>query len=116
MEQYHDYNQNHPEMLSGVAYTLALRREHLTYRAYAISGHEASHVISPSVRVPGTTPEIVMTFSGQGAQWARMGADLCLEDLEFDRDIADMDNVLQRLRHPPDWRLKGNRSSSHRDQ
>ena len=112
MEQYHEYNQNHPDRLSDVAYTLALRREHLTYRAYAISGHGASHVVSPSVRVPGTTPEAVMTFSGQGAQWAKMGADLCLEDLEFGRDMEDMSLVLQKLRHPPDWELKGNGSSS----
>ena len=116
MEQYHEYNQNHPEMLSDVAYTLALRREHLTYRAYAISGHEASHVVSPSVRVPGTTPEAVMIFSGQGAQWAKMGSDLCLEDLGFRRDIEDLSLVLQRLRHPPDWELKGNGSSSHGEQ
>ena len=32
MEQHHEYNQNHPEVLSGVVYTLVLRREHLTYR------------------------------------------------------------------------------------
>ena len=49
-----------------------------------------------------------MTFSGQGAQWAKMGADLCLEDPKFGRDIEDMSLVLQRLRHPPDWELKSN--------
>lgn len=116
MEQCHEYNENHPELLSDIAYTLAVRREHLTHRAYAISGVGASHVVSPSVRVPGAVADIVMTFSGQGAQWAKMGADLYLGDPEFEKDITDMDKVLQRLRYPPDWSLKGIESSSRRHQ
>ncbi|KAM4065795.1 acyl transferase domain-containing protein [Hirsutella rhossiliensis] len=47
------------ELLPDVAYTLANRREHLPHRAFA--NYETS---------------LTMVFTGQGAQWARMGYEL----------------------------------------
>ncbi|KAL8901142.1 MAG: hypothetical protein Q9207_005345 [Kuettlingeria erythrocarpa] len=86
-----------PTMLD-MAYTLSLRREHLPFRAYTISNGISINV-SPTAKMASSSPNIVIAFSGQGAQWAEMGKDLFLTNPQFSRDVESMDRVLQSL--PP---------------
>ena len=110
MEQYDEYKNKHADSLTDIAYTLALRREHLPYRTFGIANSEPSQVFSAIVKAPAAAANVIMAFSGQGAQWARMGAELILEDADFGADIEKMDNVLQGLSRPPDWKIKGKNS------
>ena len=47
-----------------------------------------------------------MVFSGQGAQWAGMGADLIQRDSAWRDDIRSMDKVLGSLIQPPEWTIE----------
>ena len=107
MEQCRAYIQQHQSRLAQVASTLALHREHLPYRAFTVIDDKLNYVDSPVLKILENLPSIQMVFSGQGAQWAQMGAELCSNDLGFLKDIKVMDEVLHRLQHPPDWRIKG---------
>ncbi|KAI3399737.1 hypothetical protein diail_5804 [Diaporthe ilicicola] len=83
--------------LQHVAYTLAHRREHLPHRAFMVSRRDQPGVASPGKRANSAQPpNLVMVFSGQGAQWARMGRELLLRsDLCFQSSIRSMDQWLQ---------------------
>lgn len=107
MEQCHAYIQQNQSRLAQIASTLALHREHLPYRAFAVIDDSLNCVDSPVAKVSGSLPSIQMVFTGQGTQWAQMGAELCSNDLGFLKDIEAMDVVLHRLQHPPGWRIKG---------
>lgn len=93
-------NENHGPangQLQHVAYTLAHRREHLPHRAFMVARRDQPGVASPGKRVTNARPpNLVMVFSGQGAQWARMGRDLLLRsDLCFQNSIRFLDRCLQ---------------------
>jgi acyl transferase domain-containing protein len=100
------YLQAHPERVSDIAYTLSQRREHLSHRTFFVAreGHPAE--VAPFSKVPKTTPDITMVFSGQGAQWAQMAMDLLEFDPAFREDITAMDNILRSLKHPPQWSIE----------
>lgn len=86
------------EQLQHVAYTLAHRREHLAHRAFMVARRDQPGVASPRRKVSSDArpPNIVMVFSGQGAQWARMGRELLLRsDLCFQSSIRSLDRCLQ---------------------
>ena len=101
-----DYAKRKPENASDLAYTLALRREHLQYRAFALIGKDHQETISPPQKVIANLSGISMAFSGQGAQWPRMGAELLNSDPGFREDIRIMDNFLRTIRHPPQWTIE----------
>ncbi|KAI0377169.1 polyketide synthase [Hypomontagnella monticulosa] len=105
IDSYRDYISKHPNHVADVAYTLALRREALPYRAFTIVKDGEVVETSGVVKAASTAPGITMVFSGQGAQWSGMGRDLILTDLAFRQDIVRMDNVLQRLKKPPTWSI-----------
>lgn len=90
-----------------MAYTLALHREPLPYRAYMISDGTPGHEISSVAKVPRDTPHVVMIFSGQGAQWPEMGRELLQSDAQFLKDIDEMNLILQSLEYPPSWNIVG---------
>lgn len=96
-----------PKAINDLAYTLAFHRERLPFRAYLIADKTAGIEVSPSVKAPAHTPNIVMVFSGQGAQWPQMGHELILSDKLFREDIEEMDRLLQSSQFPPSWSLKG---------
>ncbi|KAI0854962.1 PKSN polyketide synthase for alternapyrone biosynthesis [Xylaria cubensis] len=68
--------------LDDLAYTLALRRSHLEHRTFAVAGSitELSEKLSKGLPTPTRTQNhgnnIVMVFTGQGAQWPAMGRQL----------------------------------------
>lgn len=107
VERYHEYIDLHPERLSDVAHMLSLRREKLPHRSFAIGGGGLIPTASASTKIPTTPPDIVMMFSGQGAQWPEMGRELIRTNRGFREDIMAMDNILQSMTHPPEWTIEG---------
>lgn len=66
-----------------IAYTLARGREHLPYRAFAIARGSSVGVASPINKPSQQKPKIALVFTGQGAQWPRMGGDLLKSNPTF---------------------------------
>ncbi|KAL8848907.1 MAG: hypothetical protein Q9221_006065 [Calogaya cf. arnoldii] len=103
---YEEWLTKRPDMadkLDDLAYTLANRREHLPHRAFKVVGG------SDIPASPGKTSQalnLVMVFTGQGAQWPRMGRELLLrEDLVFSESLKTLDNHLQGISDPPTWTI-----------
>ncbi|KAK4184985.1 hypothetical protein QBC35DRAFT_32555 [Podospora australis] len=94
--------------LEQLAYTLANRREHLPYRASLVASPEKiPESASPGQRAPTTTPNLVMVFTGQGAQWPRMGRELLLrDDLAFQSSIRGLDKILREIPDAPEWTIE----------
>ncbi|KAK4243208.1 hypothetical protein C7999DRAFT_36471 [Corynascus novoguineensis] len=102
-----DYN------LVDLSHTLANRRSILASKAYAVASHEALDSIFSSVGesfvfAETKTParELAFVFTGQGAQWARMGAHLMEYSPHFLRTIRDLDLVLEHVQDGPDWSIE----------
>jgi acyl transferase domain-containing protein len=91
--------------LSDIAYTLALRREHLAHRAFAITQSDGK--ISSFERSASVKATTVFIFTGQGAQWPGMGRELIKKAQGFREDIQMMDRALQGLKSKPLWSLEG---------
>jgi acyl transferase domain-containing protein len=107
IELHHVYALQHPEVLTDIAYTRAVRRERLPHKAFSIvqSGKvvETSGVVKTSSR--SSERPITMIFSGQGAQWVGMGKEQIQTNARFREDIATMDMILQSLKNPPNWTI-----------
>ena len=108
------YLEKYPDRVFDMAYTLNQRREHHVYRTFCTVGNDRTMGKAATIaKVPGITPELVMVFSGQGAQWPTMGKELVLSNLDFRRDIEAIDRILQSLHHPPAWNIEGQNSRLH---
>ena len=105
--KYQQYLERNPDCVADLAYTLSQRRDYLPYRCFSITGNNSIGKISSMTKVPGTTPHLIMIFTGQGAHWYGMGKDLVENDAHFRNDIVAMDSILQGLKHPPTWSLLG---------
>ncbi|KAH6869068.1 KR domain-containing protein [Thelonectria olida] len=99
------YLEEYPASAEDLSYTLALRRQHLPHRAFSIVGDGIEANTAAFTKISGSRPELVMIFTGQGAQWPRMGAELLGVDSAFTASIHHMDGVLRALPSPPDWSL-----------
>ncbi|GKT65222.1 polyketide synthase [Colletotrichum tofieldiae] len=99
--------------LLDLSYTLANRRTRFPSRGYA--------VVSPGSRASATatgsfdglvcadnkkTPTIGFVFTGQGAQWPRMGAELMAYYPSFHRTIQVLDMTLGDLDNAPEWTIE----------
>jgi acyl transferase domain-containing protein len=93
--------------MADLAFTLAARREHLAYRTFVISDHEAEFDTSKLQIRQSITPVVTFVFTGQGAQWAGMGKDLLDAYQSFSANIHAMDRALQALPEPPAWLIEG---------
>jgi acyl transferase domain-containing protein len=85
-------------------------REALAHRAYSVvqTGQETEPLrTSTHERVTNGPPNMVFVFTGQGAQYAAMGASLMTSNSTFLRSIENMENVLAQCAKPPVWSLKG---------
>lgn len=108
VERYQNFVGAKPDLRStDLAYTLAMRRDKLPHRAFAVLQNGKFTETSNLVRAPPSPPQVYFVFSGQGAQWAGMGRELIQADAMFKRDIERMDDVLQNLNHPPSWTIMG---------
>ncbi|RMZ80055.1 hypothetical protein DV738_g3093, partial [Chaetothyriales sp. CBS 135597] len=103
--QHEAYYISHPDSLADMAYSLAKRREVLSSRCYCVTdGDDWSPSRTYRANNRGQ-PQIVFVFTGQGAQWPQMGQTLIETVAGFRADIEKMDQVLQALPDPPEWRL-----------
>jgi acyl transferase domain-containing protein/NADPH:quinone reductase-like Zn-dependent oxidoreductase/NADP-dependent 3-hydroxy acid dehydrogenase YdfG len=71
-----------PEYMKNLAYTLGVRRTHLDFRGFAVADSlstltkQLSSGLGTAVRSKRHDDNLVMVFTGQGAQWPAMGAEL----------------------------------------
>lgn len=91
------------EFLSNLAYTLSTRRSLLNWRAFAVTDSVSSAAtalsdsLSPSTfSIPSKAPVLNFVFTGQGAQYARMGLGL-LQYPAFKQSLEDCDSNLASL-------------------
>ena len=105
IEIHQNYIEQHPSSSADLAYTLGRRREHLPYRAFSI--HGGSKVLGPSplVKAAADVP-LIMTFTGQGAQWPQMGRGLLQHNAVFRQSIKGMNAALQSLPERPEWTIE----------
>jgi acyl transferase domain-containing protein len=111
MDAIRSYLALRPQALADVAYTLGVRRDHLSHRSFTIVNSDGEilggEVQSCHVSDTSLSLSLVFAFSGQGAQWAGMGAELIRTFPSFQRDIQLMDQILQQLQSPPAWSIEG---------
>lgn len=102
LERYEVFLNRTPDLLADVAYTLANKREHRPHRTFAVC---TSEKLTLSGGAPQNNDEknhatsLIMVFTGQGAQWARMGYELLRSksNTVFSSSIASLDKSLQEL-------------------
>lgn len=97
--------------LLDLSYTLANRRTRLSSRAFAVASHANLDIVfnqqegyhfAEKQRIP----TIGFAFTGQGAQWARMGSELITYYPSFLRSIRILDRALENLPDAPEWSLE----------
>ncbi|KAI6080113.1 hypothetical protein F4821DRAFT_87865 [Hypoxylon rubiginosum] len=104
LEQYQFFFQdeisNNFTKLDDLAFTLATRRSHMLWRAFAVvDGEPECQDVNLSVVKPiriSTEAGIAFVFTGQGAQYAGMGADLLTYPL-FKATLQQIDNIYHSL-------------------
>ncbi|KAF2806012.1 polyketide synthase [Mytilinidion resinicola] len=95
--------------LADVAYTLAVRRSKLTQRTFYIVDKDSvtDGLLGDVQRVsssPSEAPRLGFVFTGQGAQWHAMGAQL-FEYRVFRSAIEHLDYVLGTFSRAPSWTI-----------
>ncbi|KAK2018650.1 KR domain-containing protein [Colletotrichum eremochloae] len=95
-------NQPDNEFLVDVAHTLS-NRSAMTWRSFAVATSEAQvrkglvGILSPAHHaLPSKTPNLAFIFTGQGAQYARMGVGLMRYDV-FRQSLHECDEFLRSL-------------------
>jgi acyl transferase domain-containing protein len=96
-----------------LAYTLS-RRSNLSFRGFLLAQEEtlAQDVAVSNLRKLNTTSEtrklpFAFIFTGQGAQWPRMGFQLMEQFATYRKVIEDLDFHLSNLEYAPTWTIKG---------
>lgn len=99
--------------LADVLYTLGCRKSKFSRRAFTVVGTEKNlrESLQPASITFGKAPSspvhaIGFVFTGQGAQWPEMGAQLIREYTVFRRSIRYLDGVLGRLHQKPPWTIE----------
>ena len=98
--------------LLDLSYTLANRRSRFPSRGYAVTSYASLEGTFSSTAETFTfadkkkRPTLGFAFTGQGAQWARMGSELMAYYPSFLRSIRVLDRALEDLPDGPDWTLE----------
>ncbi|KAH7083527.1 putative polyketide synthase [Paraphoma chrysanthemicola] len=103
------FAQEYPDKVSDMAYTLAFRREALPHRSFTIVKDGAVTAASTPVKSdPSSTPDVVMIFTGQGAQWPLMGRELLRGNMVFRTSIQALDGYLKAVQgeDAPDYSIE----------
>ncbi|KAH7256097.1 hypothetical protein BKA59DRAFT_389484 [Fusarium tricinctum] len=94
--------------LADVAYTLGAKRSRLQHRCFRVvdkdSVADGLKTRSPVFQSPTKTIKVGFVFTGQGAQWHGMGAQLFQYHV-FRDTIGYLDHVLHHLRTPVPWTI-----------
>ncbi|KAI5927620.1 hypothetical protein F4810DRAFT_648575 [Camillea tinctor] len=110
IESYQTYLEKNPDSLADVAYTLANRREHLPHRSFVVSTPELPGSAAAPTAPPkaGQKPNLVMVFTGQGAQWPQMGRELVRTNTVFKETIQALDKHLKATlgENAPSWSIE----------
>lgn len=109
IESHEIYYQQHPDRLADLSYTLTVRRQPLEHRAFCVVASGAT-INEPLQIAPfessGEARSATFVFTGQGAQYAQMAADLLRTNSVFQTSVASMEKVLSECDHPPAWSLQ----------
>ncbi|KAI1387727.1 KR domain-containing protein [Hypoxylon trugodes] len=98
--------------LLDLSYTLANRRSVLSSKGFAVVSYSTLDDIFSNAAANFTIAEKKKTrrlgfvFTGQGAQWSRMGSELMQNSHRFLRSIRHLDHVLGKLRDGPAWSIE----------
>ncbi|XXG97578.1 short-chain alcohol dehydrogenase [Hypoxylon texense] len=98
--------------LLDLSYTLANRRSVLQSKAFTVASHITVNDMFKNVAASfsfaekKTVQNIGFVFTGQGAQWARMGAELMEYSPRFLRSIRVLDLALEELPDGPEWSIE----------
>ncbi|KAK2038839.1 KR domain-containing protein [Colletotrichum somersetense] len=99
------YTSEHPDFLDDVSYTLGSRRSHLPHRAFSVMEDGIDLHTSPLGKAPSAPADLALVFTGQGAQWPQMGAELLKTNRVFAQSMRKMDKILSMLPDGPPWTL-----------
>ena len=92
--------------LPDLAYTLSERRTHHYNRGYVVAQSTALNEAAFVYQKKSTeTPRVGFIFTGQGAQWSRMGKSLVENFPTASLLLKHLDDVLQSTPNPPSWSL-----------
>ncbi|KAK6217897.1 hypothetical protein LQW54_003185 [Pestalotiopsis sp. IQ-011] len=98
--------------LLDLSYTLGNKRSVFPSKGFAVVSHKTLEDVFADVAAnfaladKKKTPTIGFVFTGQGAQWARMGADLMANSPRFLRSIRLLDLALEELHDSPAWSIE----------
>ena len=92
--------------LPDLAYTLSERRTHHYNRGFIVAQSTALDESAFVFQKKSTeTPRVGFVFTGQGAQWSRMGKSLVENFPMASLLLKHLDDVLQSIPNPPSWSL-----------
>ena len=98
----------HRHSMADVAYTLAVKRSRFTQRTFCIVDKDQAVQagLGQDAKVYSSSQPVCVgfTFTGQGAQWHGMGAEL-FEYSVFRDTIAYLDRILGIFPHPVSWKI-----------
>lgn len=110
IQDHEAYLTSHSDSLRDMSFNLALKRDHLPYRAFCVADgiDDLVPVISRRPVFSGSRrpPNVVFMFTGQGAQWATMGQAL-MRTAEYREALESLDSFLRTLDDGPAWSLLG---------
>ncbi|KAI1734298.1 KR domain-containing protein [Xylaria scruposa] len=98
--------------LLDLSYTLSTRRSVLNSKAFTVASYsnlsDVFHNVSDNFSFADkkSIHSIGFVFTGQGAQWARMGAELLAYSPIFLGAIRDLDLALEELSDSPKWSIE----------
>ena len=102
--------------LADVAYTLGSKRSRLQQRSFRIVDKDDLAVgLAAEERIftsPIQTSNVAFVFTGQGAQWHTMGAQL-FDYAVFRATISYLDRVLREFSESPSWTISGTLSGAY---
>lgn len=103
-----EYLERNPHSICDLAYTLSLRRDHLTHRAFIVTRGEEKIESALFQRLTLKHQKCpVFLFTGQAAQWPGMGVGLIANFPIFKTTIQGLDQALKKLDDAPEWSIEG---------